>query len=183
MQLDDFFAYQETVNSNGIFLTFSGLFTQDFVIKLGEALKSKLSIFSVDKALELKVFSLVVEQSQNIIFYSAEKSVLLTPQHEGMGVGTITVGFKDNHFFVFCGNRIANRKVEKLRNKLLTIQHMSKEELKQYYKEQRRNAPDADSRGAGLGFIEMSRKVSQDIEFAFFELDEQHSYFSIRAVI
>lgn len=183
MQLDDFFSYQETVNNNGIFLTFSGLFSQDFVIKLGDALRSKLSIFSVNKTLELKVFSLVVEQSQNIIFYSAEKSVLLTPQHEGMGVGTITVGFKDNHFFVFCGNRIANKKIDKLRSKLTTIQNMSKEELKQYYKEQRRMTPDADSRGAGLGFIEMSRKVSQTIEFNFFELDEQHSYFSIRAVI
>lgn len=183
MEMDKFFDYQETVNSNGIFLTFSGLFTQDFIIKLGDALRSKLSIFSVDRSLELKIFSLVVEQSQNIIFYSAEKSVLLTPQHEGMGVGTITVGYKDNHFFVFCGNRIENQKVEKLRHKLTIIQKMNKEELKEYYKEQRRVTPDSDSRGAGLGFIEMSRKVSQTIEFDFFKLDEQHSYFSIKAVI
>ncbi|MDD4962423.1 MAG: SiaB family protein kinase [Gallionella sp.] len=183
MEMNHFFDYQETVNDNGIFLTFSGLFTQEFIIKLGDALKSKLSIFSVDRSLELKVFSLVVEQSQNIIFYSAEKSVQISEQHENMGVGTITVGFKDNHFFVFCGNRIANQKVDKLRQKLTLLQKMNKDELKEYYKAQRRITPDTESKGAGLGFIEMARKVSQTIEFDFFKLDEQYSYFSIKAVI
>jgi hypothetical protein len=183
MEMNHFFDYQETVNDNGIFLTFSGLFTQEFIIKLGDALRSKLSIFSVDRSLELKVFSLVVEQSQNIIFYSAEKSVQISEQHENMGVGTITVGFKDNHFFVFCGNRIANQNVDKLRQKLTLLQKMNKDELKEHYKAQRRITPDVESRGAGLGFIEMARKVSQTIEFEFFKLDEQYSYFSIKAVI
>ncbi|MDD2775590.1 MAG: SiaB family protein kinase [Gallionella sp.] len=181
--MNHFFDYQETVSDNGIFLTFSGLFTQEFIIKLGDALRSKLSIFSVDRSLELKVFSLVVEQSQNIIFYSAEKSVQISEQHQNMGVGTITVGFKDNHFFVFCGNRITNQKVDKLRQNLTLLQKMNKDELKEHYKAQRRITPDAESRGAGLGFIEMARKVSQTIEFDFFKLDEYYSYFSIKAVI
>lgn len=180
MKVDEFFDYHEEITSNGIFLTFSGPLTYDFMVKLGDILKSKMSLFNVDKNLALKIFSLVIEQSQNIIFYSAEKLPLAKIDN---GVGTITVGFQDGHYFVFCGNPISNTKVEKLRNKLETIQKMDSEELKAYYKEQRRKERDEDSKGAGLGFIEIARKASQAIEFAFRRLDENNSFFTLKSVI
>lgn len=138
---------------------------------------------NVDKNLILKVFSLVIEQTQNIIFYSAEKPDVAIDGTDEMGVGTITVGLEDGHFFILCGNRIANENVEKLRSKLEPIQKMSKDELKQYYKEHRRMERDDDSKGAGLGFIEMARKSSQPIEFAFCALDEECSFFTLKTVI
>lgn len=153
------------------------------MVKLGEMLKTNMSMQNVDKNMILKVFSLVIEQTQNIIFYSAEKPALAMEGIEEMGIGTITVGLDDGHFFILCGNRIANENVEKLRGKLLPIQKMNKDELKQYYKEHRRMDTDADSKGAGLGFIEMARKASQPIEFDFRKLDENNSFFTLKTVI
>jgi hypothetical protein len=101
---------------------------------------------------------------------------------EMVGVGTITVGMEeDNHYYVICGNMLPTDKVEKLNHRLTMIQNMNQDELKQYYKEQRRMTPDVESKGAGLGFIEMARKSSSAIEFDFHRLDEINSYFTIKA--
>lgn len=179
MEVDDFFHFHEEITAKGIVLTFSGVLSHGFLIKLGETLKSNMTLYNVDRNVILKIFSLVVEQSQNIIFYSAER----LPNSEETGIGTITVGIQGEHFFVLCGNRIANENVEKLKSKLLPIQKMNRDELKQYYKEQRRMAPDSESRGAGLGLIEMARKASQPLEFAFRKLDEGYSFFTLKTVI
>lgn len=181
MKVNDFFQYREEISHNGIFLTFNGVLIHSFMVQLGEMLKMKMSLFNVDKNLETKIFSTVIEQAQNIIFYSGERLPVPAMGGEMVGVGTITVGMIDDHYFVICGNLISNEKVEKLNHKLITIQRMNQDELKQYYKEQRRMTPDSDSKGAGLGFIEMARKSSRAIEFAFRKLDEQSSYFTIKA--
>ncbi|TAJ82023.1 MAG: hypothetical protein EPO42_01780 [Gallionellaceae bacterium] len=183
MKVEDFFNYQEDLVDSGVFLTFSGVLTHDFMLKLGDMLKTKMALQNVDKNLMLKVFSLMIEQSQNIIFYSSEKLAIPSLENEEMGIGTVAVGFKDDHYFVFCGNHIANPKVGQLSAKLEAIQKMSPEELKQHYKEQRRLEPDTDSKGAGLGFIEMARKSSQPIEFAFRKIDDNQSYFTLKTII
>jgi hypothetical protein len=183
MKVDDFFHYREEITDNGIFLTFSGVLTHGFMVKLGDMLKSKMALFNVDKNVEMKIFSMVIEQAQNIIFYSAERMPVPAMGNEMMGVGTITVGLEDGHFFVVCGNMIPNANVEILRHKLTAIQKMSKEELKQFYKEQRRLPPGEDSKGAGLGFIEMARKASRAIEFAFRKLDDKNSFFTLKTTI
>ena len=183
MKVDEFFQYREGISRNGIFLTFSGALTHGFMVKLGDMLKTRISLFNVDKNVEMKIFSTVIEQTQNIIVYSAERVPVPALGNEMMGVGTITIGMEDGHFFVFCGNMIPNANVEKLRNKLTLIQEMSKDELKQYYKEQRRMVPDEESRSAGLGFIEMARKASRTLEFAFRKLDDKNSFFTLKSTI
>jgi len=68
--------------------------------------------------------------------------------NEMMGLGRSRSAWKTATFSCFCGNMIPNTNVEKLRNWLTLIQEMSKEELKRYYKEQRRMVPDEESKGS-----------------------------------
>ena len=181
MKVNEFFQYREEITKNGIFLTFNGVLIHSFMVQFGEMLKMKMSLFNVDKNLETKIFSTVIEQAQNIIFYSSERQLVPAMAGEMVGVGTITVGMEDERYYVICGNMLPTDKVEKLNHRLTAIQKMNQDELKQYYKEQRRMTPDADSKGAGLGFIEMARKSSSAIEFDFRKLDELNSYFTIKA--
>ncbi|HHC24848.1 MAG TPA: hypothetical protein ENK58_05450 [Desulfobacterales bacterium] len=60
---------------------------------------------------------------------------------------------------------------------------MSQDELRKYYKEQRRKKPDARSKGAGLGFIEVARKAGRPIAFDFRKADGDFYFFSIKTVI
>ena len=73
--------------------------------------------------------------------------------------------------------------VAALCEQLSKLQSMSKDELKRYYKEQRRKESCSDSKGAGLGFIELARKSVKPIEFDVKKIDEKFSFFSLKTVI
>ena len=73
--------------------------------------------------------------------------------------------------------------VASLCEQLTKLQNMSKDELKRYYKEQRRKESREDSKGAGLGFIELARKSVKPIEFDVKPIDEQLSFFALKTII
>ena len=61
---------------------------------------------------------------------------------------------------------------------------MDKDELKKYYKKQRREeAKEENSKGAGLGFIEMARRASSPIEYDILPAAEQGKYFFVVNVV
>ena len=84
---------------------------------------------------------------------------------------------------VCAGNLVERSDVERLRAKLSRIRDMSKDELRALYKEQLRAEPEAGSKGAGLGFMEIARRASKPIEFDFTDVDATHAFFALKATI
>ncbi len=181
--IKNLYALKEDFSKEGIFLSFSGPISQDLMVELGATLKQKMKLEEAGKSTVLRVFSMVVENAQNIIHYSAEK-FSKEPEDEGeLSLGIIAVGYENDRYFVLCGNMIENEKVERLRGKLEKLKTMDREELKQYYKEQRKKKPEEGSKGSGLGFIDMAKKSSKPIEFDFKKIDDKVSFFSVEIVI
>ena len=60
---------------------------------------------------------------------------------------------------------------------------MSPEELKVLYRRKLKEEPEAESQGATLGLIEIARRASSPIEFDFFEVDAQTTFYCIRVFI
>ena len=56
-------------------------------------------------------------------------------------------------------------------------------EMKAYYKEKLKEPPEAESKGASIGLLEIARRSSSPIEFDFMILDEQKTFFCIKAYI
>ena len=183
--VNSLYDFKKDLGKRGIFLSFSGPISQDLMVEMGATLKQKMKLEDASKSSVLRVFSMVVENAQNIIHYSAEKyPKKRTSEHaEELSLGIITVGYEDNHYFVLCGNMIENKNVEHLREKLSKLRNMTGDELKEEFKKQRRTKPAETSRGGGLGFIEMARKASEPIEFNFRKIDDDLSFFSVKIVI
>lgn len=154
-------------------------------MEFGDILKQKILHGESSNSIALRVFSMVVEQAQNIIHYSAEKCVKNDSEGEEreLSIGIIAVGYEGEHYFVVSGNMIEEENVEGLRNRLAKLQKMDKNELKKHYKEERKKGPAITSKGAGLGFIDMAKKASKPIEFDFKKIDDKFSFFSSRTVI
>ncbi|MFK5892402.1 MAG: SiaB family protein kinase [Pseudomonadota bacterium] len=172
--------FKQELDQDGIIFSFSGPMSHDIIEGIGSAIRVKISEGEGgDKRIAMKVFSIFVEQVENVINYSAEKD----PKNSDMSFGIVVIGKKDDFFFISGGNKIKTDKIAKLSNYLTKLASMDKDELKTYYKERRRAEKENDSKGAGIGFIEMARKSSRPLEFSFQKIDDGHSFFTIKISI
>lgn len=171
---------QQFLADNGVVFYFNGPVSQNVVEGVGDTIRSKLRYEDVGTSVIQRVFTILIEQMQNIIRYSADR-VASEAQGAETAWGQIIVGRDDDGtYFVSCGNRIRSADTQKLQHKIEQVQHMPADELKQFYKKMRRQGPDADSKGAGLGFIEMARKAKEPLSFSIEPLDEISSFFSMK---
>ncbi len=178
--MEGLYKYQKELKKRGIILTLCGPISHEVIQSVGTILRAKLSDENASTGLILKVFSVFVEQAENIIRYSISDRHLLETY---VGFGILVVGHEDNEFFITCGNKIENSKVSELEANLIKLQNMDKDELKRYYKKKRKEVSNSNSKGAGIGFIEMARKASKPIEFMFEKIDDNYSFFTVNVVI
>ena len=172
--------YKKGLQEDGIIFSFSGPMSHEIIEGIGSAIRVKIGEGTDgDRKAALKVFAIFVEQVENVINYSVEKD----SEDSQLSFGIVVIGKKDGSFFISGGNKIYTQKVPTLRTNLEKLTLMNKDELKVYYKEKRKAAKEGDSKGAGIGFIEMARKSTKPIEYSFEEIDKDYSFFTIKISI
>ncbi len=174
--------FYEQLKEEGIIFSFSGPVSQSLLEGIGQTLRQKMTLEETSTSVTHKVFSIFVEVMQNVINYSAEKGPGGEDEQD-LKFGILIIGKRDEHFYIQCGNYITQDQKDPLTDKLAKIQAMDKDELKKYYKEQRRKEADEGSKGAGLGFIEMARKASQPIDFDLVPASSGKFFFVVTAVV
>jgi hypothetical protein len=180
---DSLLKLKQSFDEKGIFFSLSGPISQDLIVEIGDILKHKMRLEDASKSTILKVFSLLIEQSQNVIHYSVEKLPSKQNINEELHFGIIIVGFADGHYYVIVGNLINNEDIDRLENKLKKIIVLDQNQLKDFYKTERKKERDKISKGAGLGFIEIARKACKPLEYRFEKIDNKHSYFTLKTII
>lgn len=174
--------YCSSLEQRGIIFSYSGFFSEDLLEALGHTITRKMQIDDTSVTTANRVFGVFVEQVQNIIRYSAEREV---DPREGaeLSSGVITIGREDGKFFVVCGNLVLSKDQDDLRSRLERLQGMDKNELKLFYKEKLRQDPDAGSKGASVGLIDIARKASEPLVFDFLPVDADRSFFYLKVFV
>ncbi|MBF0265726.1 MAG: hypothetical protein HQL46_10675 [Gammaproteobacteria bacterium] len=176
----DLYSYKQSNDKDNIILNFTGPLSHELIVSLGEMIRQEVSEdCDGSPQIALKVFAIFVEQAENVIHYSTQKS----SENSMYGYGIITIGKRDGNFYISCGNLIPGDKVEVIEASLKKISDMNKDEIKAYYREKRRAEKTGDSKGAGIGFIEMAKKASQPIQYKFNEINHSSAFFSIEITI
>jgi len=166
-----------------IIFCFSGPASQSVVEGVGEVLKQKMEQDAAGSEIVRRVFAVFVEQMQNVINYSAER-VAGPPEKEGeTRMGLVVVGREGDHFFVMAGNVMNAAEAGKLSEQVRRLQAMDKEQMKAFFREQRRKESPMGSKGAGLGLIETARKASRPLEFDLQETEDRRYFFTLKATI
>lgn len=173
--------FYEELKREGVMFCFSGPSTQSIVEGIGEAIKRKMEVEDADIATTQRIFSIFVEQMQNIINYSADHDYY-DEDNGNVRSGVIVVGRSKGKFYVICGNKVKQEQSRQIEERLVALQNMDKRQLKEHYKNMRRQPPSPDSKGAGLGFIEMFRRSSEPLEFRVTPLDDGAVFFAIKTV-
>lgn len=170
----------EMLDGENIWLCYRGYLTERVLAGLAETLRWKMAADTSDENTSKRVFSVFIEQVQNVMRYSADR--MDDPNGADHRFGVVTVGFQDK-FFVLAGNRMMTSDAERLRSNLEEIRGLDKEHLRAYYRE-KLNSPSEDGhKGAGLGLLEIARRVSEPFEFDFVPVDDTTSFFCLKTYI
>lgn len=179
----DLNGFYNDLKRDGIIFCFSGPISQSIVEGIGETLKQKMELEEAGLSTTQKVFGIFVEQMQNILNYSVERVTAESARDNEMRMGVLVVGQEGGHFYVYCGNRVERERIGFLTERLTELNTLDKDQLKNLYRERRKNPVAEGSKGAGLGLIDMARKASRPIEFEFTPIDGDHSFFAIKVTI
>ncbi|NMC32663.1 MAG: hypothetical protein GYA36_09430 [Veillonellaceae bacterium] len=173
---------QNTLQRYGVMINFSGRFTQAIIEQLGDAVKKYLETEATSLTDTYNVFSVFIEQTQNIRNYDVKKAD--SPFGERIAnSGIVAIGKTPTGYFVSSGNIVDNSDISGLTTLLEEIVGLDKAGLKKRYKEQLREAVPPGSTGAGLGFLDMARRASSPPTYSFTAVDENLSFFTLKVSI
>jgi hypothetical protein len=174
----------ESINIYGLFTSmmhqnittiYHGNFDQDMIKSVLGMTERKLKQEKVDESIKKKLFNIMIEGLQNIAKHQLEVDHYHHP--------FLMIAHDPDNYHVVTGNFIANDKIETLKGKIDKINSLSREELKEYYKEARLSSVISSVGGAGLGFIDMARKSGNKLNYNFYEMNNEHSLFILQNTI
>lgn len=186
MLAKDMYDLRSDLAERGVMFCYSGFMTEQVLTAIGSALRTKLELDKTDRQRAKNLFSVFVEQVQNIIRYSAEREIGDNGDEDSdkeLRYGVLSVGREDQRLFVSCGNLIVQKDVDRLRNSLDHIKSLDRKALMKLHKETLRGARPEGSKGAGVGFIDIARQASHGFDFDFMPISDQHSYFCLKAYL
>ncbi|KAF2956589.1 hypothetical protein AS160_05170 [Marinitoga sp. 38H-ov] len=161
------------IKGNDILISFIGPFSQGIIEEIGNALREHLK---KDENMDFSansVFSVFIEQSQNIKNY--EK--VLSDVEKNISDSIILIGKDNNNYFICSGNTIKKEHMLELKNKLEKINSLNKNEIKKIYKEKLKNHIYNENGSAGLGLLEMAKRSCDKFKYDFIKLNEKYYYF------
>ena len=158
---------------------FNGIVTQDSIVSIAKAVESTLLRADEDEARVRIIFELIVEVMQNILNYSADSVKIADNRYESKGAVLITLNSQKQTYEIHSGNHVFTDKVKYLKENLAEIDAIPMENVKDEYKQRRRDRRRVHSRGAGLGFLDMVRKSQHKLNYKFTEVDAEKVFFEL----
>jgi len=181
MEHNDLYNLRQIANERGVLISFAGPFSHGIIEEIGQAITRYLESETLTKAYLMDVFSVFIEQAQNVRNYANKMASQGNKDHD-FNHGIVTIGKKDNHHIVCSGNFIRRCDVSPLAAKLDQLHNLDSKELKVLYKQQLRKERKP-GEGGGLGLIDMSRKSSLPLAYEMRTLDKDYSFFSLCATV
>ncbi|MTI42403.1 hypothetical protein JM93_00150 [Roseibium hamelinense] len=183
MLAQDILTFRNELQKRNTLFAYSGYLSEALLFSLGGTVKQQLEIKNTESKTVRRVFSVFVEQVQNVIRYSDEKEWHTDDKRDRQSAGVIAVGIEDTRFFVICGNTVKQSEAPKLEARLNEIVSMDEPELRQHYKQKLREEPEEQSEGGTIGLLEIARRASAPLQFEFMTLDEERQFFVLKAYI
>ena len=178
--LTDLYEFYDKMERNNILLSFKGDVTSDLLTSILQIMESKMDNLQEDSKTKKKVYNVLVECLQNLYHHMDDTAV---DSVEGQRSAIFMIGKMDNVYNVITGNYIYNENVSGLKKRLDDVNSLSKEELKEYYKQILNNGEMSLKGGGGLGMIDIARKTGQKLHYNFMPIDDKISFFSLNIKI
>jgi len=171
----DLFDLKESLKEKGVLICFVGQFSHIIIEEIGLAIRKYLETEDVRKSIVTDVFAVFIEQAQNIRNYMLKKNWTGNPH---LSSSIISIGKQGDKYVVSSGNVVEKADVDAIVQRLNMVANLDKMQLKALFKEQKRKetAPGT----AGLGLIDIARRASESMLYSVREIDNNHSFLSLK---
>ncbi len=177
----DIASLRNLFEEQGVMICFNGPFSHSVIEQLGDAVRNYLQSANAPRDSVADVFSVFIEQAQNLKNYAASTS-LGADEYSPERNGTLAIAREEDHYIVSSGNLIRKEDAPPLRQRLDEIASADADELKKMYKKRLRE-PVAEGDGPGLGLIFMARKSPEPLRYSITEHTNGTAFFTIGVVI
>ena len=173
---------QKMVEKDGIvFISYGGFLSQSLISAMTEALEKETESNDISMGISNNLFTIFIELSQNMMNYSKSKNEDCREITPG-GLIVVSKDVKNENYHIHSQNIISIEDKEKIEPKLLEIQSLDKDGIKERYKELRRSGKNTHGKGGGIGFYEIAKRCDK-IEFDFNEINSDKYYFHVKTTI
>jgi 5'-deoxynucleotidase YfbR-like HD superfamily hydrolase len=161
-------------------LSFKGDITSELLTSILQIMESKMDNLQEEPKIKKKVYNVLVECLQNLYHHMEDETPAET---ERIRSAIFMIGKVDGQYNIITGNYIKAGNVVILKKRLDDINALTREELKDYYKEVLNNGEMSMKGGGGLGMIDIARKTGQKLNYNFMPVDDKYSFFSLNIKI
>ena len=173
-------SWHDDMLKNKLNLVYLGEINQTITKSFTSLAEQSMTEDNEEKRTVRKVYHVMVECLQNIYKHSDEKNKT-GPGRKSQGI--LMVGQDKKGYIISTGNYVSKEREKKLTTLLDGINSKSVDELNQLFKKQMRDGVLSEKGGAGLGFIDISRKTGSKLEYKFESMDEKRSFFILKTYI
>lgn len=161
-------------------LTYNDRVTFQSIELILRRLKESYTFQILNKSLQKRIYSIIVECTENIKKYSIDNlQMVIDPP----GSTNISLKKQGDKFIVTAGNPILNQNVSNLISRLDEVNTLNKEGLNELYENIINKEFNMEKNGAGLGLVTIASKASSKIMYKITRLDENYSYFELKVEI
>ena len=173
---------ENVLNDKSLIVSVSGFISQRIVSLILDDLEEKIKSLNIDSKIKNTIIYIAVGLLQNILNYSENR--YLGYEKKQISNGSFIVGYDEDlkKYYVQSSNEILQLDKEKLSKRLEYINSLSKEQLKDYYKELLKTGEYKHDHGAGIGLIDIAIKSSESLQYSF-ETKDDELYFKIKSFI
>lgn len=175
MNIYDLYHRMET---NKVVLSFKGDVTSELMSSILQIIEQRMDDMNEAPRLRKKVYNVLVECLQNLYHHIDE--VPSDAARNGTDRSAIfMVSLNNSGYSITTGNYILTERKESFRERLDRINSLTREELKDLYKEVLNSDGRSDKGGGGLGMIDIARKTGKKLNYEFATMNDKYSFFSL----
>ena len=174
--------YSKMLEDNNIQVIYSGPIWTNGIDGLAEMMIKRLEFDDLPLTSSQAVFSIFIEQINNMMMYSAEKDIKNDEEGKPIEIskGVFILGIQGTTYFIQSGNLVTKYSAGILKERIDHLNTLDKKELRKYHRERLKAENDnPESQGAGIGLIEIARRSSSAIEYEFLPYDDERQYFTM----
>jgi len=172
--LTDSISYHKKMVEEKIMLIHKGDFSQDSIFPVLKIIEENLHKEFKDSSQKKKIFHILVELLQNI----SRHCYKIGDKKEGI----FLIGNSNSNFVINTGNLIENKNIKKFKVLLDEINSLNQKEKRNLYLSKLRDRNLPANGGAGIGLIDIARRIISPLNYHFHPIDNEKSFFTINVI-